>query len=131
MAVDITPRLPAGRQLIESYGAGGFKVSGSRYAGSILVVPDRVILWDAPVAEAITAPMVTEALAAVRSEVPAVSILVVGCGPAFIPAPLPLIPSLRAAGIAVEWMATGAACRTYNVLMLEGRSVAAALIAID
>ncbi|MCK5168207.1 MAG: Mth938-like domain-containing protein, partial [Rhodospirillaceae bacterium] len=33
-------------------------------------------------------------------------------------------------GIAMEWMATDAACRTYNVLALEGRVVAAALLAV-
>ncbi|MFO1113453.1 MAG: Mth938-like domain-containing protein [Rhodospirillales bacterium] len=38
---------------------------------------------------------------------------------------------MRKAGIGVEWMNTGAACRTYNVLVLEDRDVAAALIAID
>ncbi len=131
MAVDITPRLPAGQQLIESYGGGGFKVSGSRYSGSILVLPERVVGWDVTAIEAITALQVTDALAAVTSEAASVSLLVIGCGPTFVPAPHALIASLRSAGIAVEWMATSAACRTYNVLMLEGRSVAAALIAID
>ena len=60
-----------------------------------------------------------------------VRILVVGCGRAFTPKPPHLDAELRAAGIGVEWMDTGAACRTFNVLLLEDREVAAALIAID
>ena len=59
-----------------------------------------------------------------------VEILLLGCGPRMAPVPRPLRETLRAAGIVIEAMDTGAACRTYNVLMSEGRRVAAALIAV-
>jgi uncharacterized protein len=45
--------------------------------------------------------------------------------------PSSLRAALRAAGVVVEPMDTGAACRTYNVLMADGRRVAAALIAVE
>jgi uncharacterized protein len=44
--------------------------------------------------------------------------------------PSALRQGLRAGGIVVDAMDTGAACRTYNVLLAEERRVAAALIAL-
>ena len=58
-------------------------------------------------------------------------ILLVGCGARFGPAPAGLARTLRAAGVALEWMDTGAACRTFNVLLAEDRLAAAALIAVE
>ncbi|MFO1050564.1 MAG: Mth938-like domain-containing protein, partial [Geminicoccaceae bacterium] len=57
-------------------------------------------------------------------------ILVVGCGAKFVILSPALHQSVRAWGPVVEAMATPAACRTYNILLAEGRRVAAALIAI-
>lgn len=130
-AADITPRLNAGRQLIESYGGGGFKISGNRHAGSIVVVADSVAPWLVAAAGDVTTADVMGAVAAARALTDSLTILVIGCGQSFVPPPPTLTPMLRTAGIAPEWMTTGAACRTYNVLLLEGRSVAAALLAID
>ena len=56
--------------------------------------------------------------------------LLLGCGAVARPLPPPLRTLLKDAGVRVEPMATGAACRTYNVLVAEGRVLAAALIAI-
>jgi uncharacterized protein len=55
---------------------------------------------------------------------------VLGCGPAALLVPEAVRARFKAAGIAIEAMNTGAACRTYNVLAAEGRPVAAALIAV-
>jgi uncharacterized protein len=68
-------------------------------------------------------------LAAVIAENPL--ILVIGCGERFLPPPKGLRDDLRKAGIALEWMDTGAACRTFNVLLAEDRGAVAALIAVD
>ena len=43
--MDITPLIPAGRQVIEGYSPSGFRVSGALYAGSVLVFVDRTELW--------------------------------------------------------------------------------------
>src|SRR6185437_9368175 len=43
--MDVTPVIPAGRQVLESYGASGFRVSGTFYGGSILVFPDMTLDW--------------------------------------------------------------------------------------
>ncbi len=66
----------------------------------------------------------------IRAAEPAVEILMLGCGGRFAMVPAELRQALRAEGIALEAMDTGAACRTYNVLLAEDRRVAAALIAL-
>ena len=58
-------------------------------------------------------------------------ILIVGCGNRFMTPPSDLRDGLKAQGIILEWMDTGAACRTFNVLLTEEREAVAALIAVD
>ena len=124
--LDITPVLPAGRQLIESYGAGKFRIAGSDHEGSVLIFPDHTLPW--PVTDA--DDIILEQLKDISAG-PPVEILVVGCGPAFRPPPAVLREGLREWGVVLEWMDTGAACRTFNVLLSEDRACAAALIAVD
>jgi uncharacterized protein len=124
--LDITPRLPAGSQLIQGYGDGGFRIAGEVHRGSVLILPERTMPWSALDQEGITLDSLAEVTAAPSPS----RILVVGSGLGFVPPPEGLGESLRAAGVALEWMDTGAACRTFNVLLIEGRDVAAALIAI-
>ena len=125
--MDLTPLIPAGRQIVESYGGGRFRVTGIAYEGSVLVFPGRTLSW--PVAtmaqldETSLAPVVAEGQAG------NVDLLLLGCGARMAMIPADLRRHLRAAGVIVEAMDTGAACRTYNVLMADGRRVAAALIA--
>ncbi len=121
--MDVTPIIPAGRQVIESYGPSGFRVTGVAYGGSILVFPDRTIEWNV----ATLADVTVEALRPVI-ERGGIEILLLGCGARMVPVAPPLRQALRSAGIVVDAMDTGAACRTYNVLMAEERRVAAALI---
>jgi len=125
--VDITPRIPAGRQIINAYGGGGFRVAGIAYRGSILVFPDRTLAW--PISQ--MDELQPESFAAVRGAEPAVGILLLGCGASIRFLPRTLREGLRAHGIVVDCMDSGAACRTFNVLLAEERRVAAALIAID
>ncbi len=124
--LDITPPLPPGSQLIQGYGDGGFRISGTVHSGSVLVFPKRTVAWPVTVAADITLASLAEATASVETN----HILVVGCGSGFAPPPSGLREALRDAGFALEWMNTGAACRTYNVLLIDGRAVTAALIAI-
>ena len=58
-------------------------------------------------------------------------ILIIGCGAKFIAPPEDLRDQLKIRGYSLEWMDTGAACRTYNVLLIEERDAVAALIAVD
>jgi uncharacterized protein len=126
--MDVTPLIPAGRQIVESYGGGRFRVSGSVFEGSVLVLTDRTVAWPVTNVSAIT----FEDLAAVAEAARAgtIDLLLVGCGARMAPLPPALRRSFRDLGVVLEPMDTGAACRTYNVLMAEGRRIAAALIAI-
>jgi uncharacterized protein len=60
-----------------------------------------------------------------------VDVLLVGTGDRMTPLPAPLRTAAAAAGLGMEPMATPSACRTYNVLLAEGRRVAAALLPVD
>ena len=122
--MDITPLVPEGRRVIESYGDEGFRINGERYSGPVIVWPEGVVPWEVSG----IASAGVETLDAVFSAEPPVEILLIGSGDAFELAPPALRQALGARGIAVECMDTGAACRTYNVLMAEDRRVAAALM---
>ncbi|MFT4098091.1 MAG: Mth938-like domain-containing protein [Rhodoblastus sp.] len=116
-----------GRHSIDAYGEGGFKFGGMSHRGSLLALPSGLYAWEATSAgeidEASLARLFTEAPGTVEH-------LLVGTGVDLAPLKPALVQRLRAAKIVVEPMATGAAARTYNILMGEGRRVAAALIAV-
>ena len=111
---------PAGRQIIERYAPSGFRVSGVVYPGPVLVFPDRTVRW----AEA---ALTAESLAPVV-EHGGIELLLLGVGRRMVPVAASLRASLKAGGVGLEVMDTGAACRTYNVLLAEDRRVAAALL---
>ena len=125
--MDLAPDPAAHRQIIEGYGTGTFRVSGVAYRGSVLVFPEGTRAW--PVNA--LAQLAAESLAPVVAARPAIELLLVGCGARAAPLATEVRRALREAGIALEAMDTGAACRTYNVLVAEDRRVAAALIALD
>jgi uncharacterized protein len=115
-----------GRQQIQAYGGGGFRVSGVRFGGSVLVHAEHTDAWPVESVAEIPAPDV----AALATGAPAGTLVIIGCGARFVPMPPSLREALAAAGVHAEWMDTGAACRTFNVLVAEGREVRAALLAI-
>lgn len=125
--MDITPLVPEGLKLIQAYGDGRFRVSGEVHEGSLFVFPRRVLAWAAVAPEDITCELLMPIVEAEET----VEVLLLGTGQVTCLLPKAVRESLRAKGIAIEVMDTGAACRTYNVLATEGRLVAAALIAVE
>ena len=118
--MELTPLVHPGHQIIERYGPSGFRVSGRVYLGPVLVFPDRTVEWQ-------EAAMTEEGLAPVIAH-GGVELLLLGLGRHMVPVAAALRAALKACGIAIEAMDTGAACRTYNVLLAEDRRVAAALL---
>ena len=118
--MELTPVVLSGRQVIERYGPTGFRVSGRVYLGPVLVFADLTVAWEA-------AAMTVEGLDSV-GEHGGVELLLLGLGRRMIPVAQALRAALKEKGIAVEAMDTGAACRTYNLLLAEDRRVAAALL---
>ncbi len=124
--MDITPEIPADRKYIDHYGNGGFRIGGDRYEGSVIVAPEQV--WPWAVSE--MAQLTADSLAAIVAAEPPIEVLLIGCGGRGERLPGDLRQALKERAIIVDVMETGAACRTYNVLLAEERRVAAALIAI-
>ncbi len=117
----------SGRPVLSGYGNGGFRINGEWHTGSVVLLPDSALAWQ----PANIAALTVVDFAAVIQARPAPEILIVGCGRRAVLIPPAVRQSLRDAGIIVDAMDTGAACRTYNVLVGEARSVAAALLAVE
>lgn len=125
--MDITPVIPKKSQLIESYGDNNFKISGIVYPHSIIITPDQVRKWQIDCIEALD----SESFSFLFEKDAAIELLLVGCGSRFQPLSSSIRSLFRSKKINVDSMDTGAACRTYNILMAEGRRVAAALMTIE
>ena len=112
-----------GKNTFTGYGPGYVEVNRARHSASLVVSATRVVTdWPAASVEALTA----DHLAAIVELKP--EIVLLGTGPSFkFPEPARLAP-LHKLGMGVEVMDTPAACRTYNILLGEGRNVVAALI---
>ncbi|PJI92200.1 uncharacterized protein BC777_1045 [Yoonia maricola] len=104
---------------IDGYGPGFFRVGGKKYDGALLVLPTGVSNWGG-----------FEDTAAVLEHVADIDVLFVGTGAEIAHPPKDFRMTLEDAGIGVEAMASPAACRTYNVLLSEGRRVAVALLPV-
>ncbi len=124
--MELTPSDPGARQLIQSYGGHGFTIAGRRHDGAVLVFCDRTLPW--PVAA--IGELAEADLAAVLGADPPVEILLIGCGEKAEPVASDLRARMRQAGVVIEATDTGAACRTFNVLVIENRRVGAALIPV-
>ena len=104
---------------IDGYGPGFFRVDGTAHPGPLIVTADTVRPWAG-----------LDDLSPLEALKGQIDVLFLGMGPDIAPAPAALRRALEAAGIGVEPMASPAACRTYNVLLSEGRRVAAALLPV-
>ena len=121
--MDITPVIPENKKIITSYGGGMFKVGEEKFTNNIIVFPGYVIDWGNATYEDLTINSFNQVISDSKSE-----ILLIGCGNSHKKIKPEIIRFLMANNISAEIMTTGAACRTYNVLLAEGRDVAAALI---
>jgi uncharacterized protein len=115
---------PAQVQVIRTYGPGRFLISDREWREPVLVTPTVTRPWAVTRAEELS----LASLAALKDAPVPTELLVLGCGARAIFVPPALRTELKAAGLGLEVVDTGSACRIYNVLLAEGRRVAAALI---
>ncbi|MDE1158838.1 MAG: Mth938-like domain-containing protein [Neorhizobium sp.] len=116
-----------GKAPIDAYGNGGFRFADMSHRGSLLFLPSGVHGWDFTAGD----PLTVEAFTRVIAEARDIEVLLVGTGDNMRPLPAELKAAFRAAGISADPMNTGAAVRTYNIMLAEERAVAAALVAVE
>ncbi len=130
LPVDHAPRFDAhfpGQPPIDAYGNGGFRFADMSHRGSLLFLPSGVWGWEPRV----PAEIELAQFARVLAEQASVGVLLLGTGAGHVFPSRKIRLAFEAAGIVIESMTTGAAARTYNILLAEHRRVAAALIAVD
>ncbi len=125
--MDITPLIPKGKQIITGYGGGQFRINGIVHTTSILIFPAKTIPWSISANQAIS----LESLQPIIDAAAEVELLLIGCGKSQSILPPKIKNALKEAGIGLEIMDTGAAVRTYNILLAEERRIAAALILLS
>lgn len=116
-----------GRHLIDAYGAGGFRFGEMSHKGSILMLPSGVKAWVAVDNQ----PWMASHFIDVFAEAGNIELLLVGTGVNLRPLPEALRWRFKDLKVSLELMTTPPAARTYNILVAEGRKVAAALISVD
>jgi uncharacterized protein len=119
------PHLPHAAP-IDAYGEGGFRFAGISHRGSLMCLPDGIWAWPVTNPQAIT----PEALAVVLDSAARLDLFILGTGRDPWIVPPALRERFRDHSLKWEAMPTSAAIRTYNVLIAEGRRVAAGLIAV-
>ena len=125
-----TPHYPRPAS-IDGYGKGGFSFAGMSHRGSLLCLPSGI--WGWPVMQA--SDIDEAALAPVFAEAQDIGLFLIGSGAGTGRSAWAMPDALRLRfhelKISVEVARTGTAVSTYNILLGEGRRVAAALIAVD
>ncbi|MES2984980.1 MAG: Mth938-like domain-containing protein [Pseudomonadota bacterium] len=117
---DIMPPVGADAQLIQSYGPAGFRIGNASYTTPVLVLPATTVAW--------SGELTLDALTPILESDPATEILLIGTGARHEMVPAELRQALKARGLGVDTMDTGAACRTFNILLGESRRAAVALL---
>jgi uncharacterized protein len=119
------PHLPRSAP-IDAYGNGGFAFADMSLRGSLLCLPEAIWAWPVATPQQIDRASLDRVFAAART----IDTLIIGTGTGVWLAPSELREALRAVGVGLDTMLTGAAIRTDHIMMGERRRVAAALIAV-
>lgn len=115
-----------GRAPIDAYGNGGFRFADMSHVGSLICLPSGIYGWNVDADTNLTVDMFSKVL----DEVSDLEVFLLGTGHDIRMIPNELKQALRAAQVSSDPMNTGAAVRTYNVLLAESRAVGAAFIAV-
>ncbi len=124
--MDVTPLVKRGQQIIQSYAGGSFKITGVVYKGAVIVRPEGTTPWAVPSFH--LQKLISDDFKVLESVIGSADVVLFGTGAGRVI----LTPEQKRGlgNLKPETMDTGAACRTYNVLMAEGRRVAAVLLPV-
>jgi uncharacterized protein len=125
--MDVTPFVPQDKKVITGYGESAFTVNEHEIEGHIWIMAEEVEPFSVSSDEIVTFEDVAPLLEKYGDKV---DVLLIGCGEVHQLLPASFQRDVRRFSVSVEVMTTGAACRTYNVLLSEGRNVAAAMLAV-
>ena len=130
MTAETPPRFSGhfpGRAPFDAYGNGGFRFGGMSHKGSLLALPSGMWAWDVTSPDQIS----LDTLKKILAELTAPHFLLLGTGRRQIFPELAVRNAFLDAKVGLDIMDTGAACRTYTVLLAEGRPVAAAVVDVE
>ena len=122
--MDITPEIDSRTIQVESYGDGGFRINGRRFEGTVCLLPSGIYSPAVQCLEALDGSNWPQEVLDLATEL---DVLLIGTGARMALVPKQAKESLARAGLHCEPMNTGAGCRTFNVLVLDGRRIGALL----
>ncbi|OAE47168.1 hypothetical protein AT6N2_C0729 [Agrobacterium tumefaciens] len=125
--IEIRPAHFPGRAPIDAYGNGGFRFADMSHRGSLLLLPSGIYGWE----PADPTEFALDHFEKILAEAQDIEVLLIGTGDGMRVLPKELRAAFKEAGISIDPMSTGAAVRTYNIMLSESRAVAAALIAVE
>ena len=104
---------------IASFGAGGFRFGSHSHLGSLLVLPSGMRAWDG------------SDFSALIAEKALIDFVLLGTGAEMRRPPVEVLELFAAENLNVDFMSTSSAVHTYNVMLAEGRRLAAAFVAVE
>jgi uncharacterized protein len=116
--MDVTPLVKQGQNIVQSYGNGQIKISGQFFDKPVVLRPDAIGNWNVSSFDELNA----DHFSGFKDD----EVVLLGCGERIQFLPPTLRNTLKSQRITVDVMDTGAACRTYNMLLSDGRNVVAA-----
>lgn len=116
-----------GRAQIEAYGNGGFRFAGMSHVGSLISLPSGIYGWNVKTIDDLTSPAAYETL---FNETDTIEVFLLGTGMDIVPVKPDIRAMFRERNIMIDSMGTGAAVRTFNVMLAESRAVAAGFLAV-
>ena len=122
--MDITPTISSDAKVIQSYGPEGFLISHVIYRRPVIVTATHVLEWSIGDLAGLTAADFQPILDAGLD----IETILLGCGAGGMQIKSAVRAELKAMGFSIDAMPTGAACRTYNVMLSEERRIAAAIV---
>jgi len=128
MSLDVTPLVDSSTKIIKSYSDDGFVINNEKISDNIIIYYDKLLNWSFTDNDDIYTSLVSAVLVVNNQSSDKIELLILGTGKTILHIPEAVKNQFRENNISLEIVDSGAACRTYNSLIAEGRKVAAAIL---